>query len=115
MPMLFKQGASHSKLPLIGNDNAFLGDAFVSETDEDHQITSGFYRQEKGTPLVYHYDYDEMKVILEGNFTMKDETGYEVTAGPGDTFYFKAGCTITFSSTDYGLAFFVGRRKGGTA
>ncbi|KAJ8098886.1 RmlC-like cupin domain-containing protein [Lipomyces tetrasporus] len=115
MPMIFKKGASSEKPPHIANNNAFLGDCFTSETDPEHQITSGFYRQEAGTPLVYTYTYDEMKVILEGNFTMKDETGYEVTAGPGDTFYFKKGCTITFSSTDYGLAFFVGLRPKGTA
>ncbi|KAK9467066.1 RmlC-like cupin domain-containing protein [Lipomyces arxii] len=114
MPMTFKAGASSVKPPLLANDNAFLGDLMTSETEPELQITSGFYRQEKGTPLVYTYTYDEMKIILEGHFTMEDETGYKVDAVPGDSFYFKKGCTITFTSPDYGLAFFVGRRPAGS-
>ncbi|KAK9471083.1 RmlC-like cupin domain-containing protein [Dipodascopsis tothii] len=115
MPMLYKKAASSEKPPHIANNNAFLGDVFSSDAEPDKQISSGFYRQESGTPLVYTYTYDEMKVILEGNFTMKDETGYEVTASPGDVFYFKKGTTITFTSTDYGLAFYCGLRPNGTA
>lgn len=62
---------------------------------------------EKGTPLVYTYSYDEMKIILEGQFEISDETGQKVTATQGDVFYFPAGATITFTTPDYGLAFFV--------
>ena len=68
-----------------------------------------------GTPLVYKYDYHEMKIILEGHFYISDETGKEVKATKGDVFYFPAGCTITFKTDDYGLAFYTGQRKEGTA
>ena len=51
---------------------------------------------------MYPYSYNEMKIILEGmkslrdkvttgEFTIKDETGYTVTAKPGDVFYFEKG------------------------
>ena len=73
----------------------------------ENPISCGFYRLEKGTPLVYTYTYDEMKIILEGQFEISDETGQKVTASPGDVFYFPKGVTITFSTSDYGLAFFV--------
>jgi ethanolamine utilization protein EutQ (cupin superfamily) len=71
-------------------------------------MSAGFYRLEKGTPLVYTYTYDEMKIILEGKFEISDETGQKVTATPGDVFYFPKGATITFTTDDYGLAFYVG-------
>lgn len=48
-----------------------------------------------------------MKIILEGQFEISDETGQKVTASPGDVFYFPKGVTITFTTPDYGLAFFV--------
>ena len=36
-----------------------------------------FLQTRKGEPLVYTYDYDEMKIIVEvsGEFTLTDETG----------------------------------------
>lgn len=71
-------------------------------------MSCGFYRLEKGTPLVYTYTYDEMKIILEGQFEISDETGQKVTASPGDVFYFPKGAKITFTTEDYGLAFYVG-------
>jgi ethanolamine utilization protein EutQ (cupin superfamily) len=74
-------------------------------------MSAGFYRLEKGTPLVYTYTYDEMKIILEGSFDITDETGSKVTGTKGDVFYFPAGTTITFTTEDYGLAFFVGTSK----
>ena len=70
-------------------------------------ITSGFYRLEKGTPLVYAYTYHEMKIILEGSFDISDEAGNKVHAVPGDVFYFPKGAKITFTTEDYGLAFYV--------
>lgn len=72
-------------------------------------MSCGFYRLEKGTPLVYTYTYDEMKIILEGQFEISDETGQKVTASPGDVFYFPKGVTITFTTETYGLAFFVSK------
>lgn len=75
--------------------------------DPEKPISAGFYRLEKGTPLVYTYHYEEMKIILEGEFEIADETGQKVTATPGDVFYFPKGSTITFTTPSYGLAFYV--------
>jgi ethanolamine utilization protein EutQ (cupin superfamily) len=76
-------------------------------------MSGGFYRLEKGTPLDYTYTYDEMKIILEGHFYIKDETDREVKAEKGDVFLFKKGSRIIFRTDDYGLAFFVGQREEG--
>jgi uncharacterized cupin superfamily protein len=52
-----------------------------------------------------------MKIILEGHFYIKDETGTEVKAEKGDVFHFAKGSRIIFRTDDYGLAFFVGQRE----
>lgn len=104
-----RSDAQDKKPPLLSANNAFLGDV-INSTEPGKELSSGFYRQEKGEPLVYTYTYDEMKIILEGDFKMVDETGVTVNAKPGDVFFFPKGTTITFSSEDYGLAFFVGLR-----
>lgn len=54
-----------------------------------------------------------MKIILEGHFYIKDETGKEVKAEKGDVFHFPKGARIIFRTDDYGLAFFVGQREEG--
>ena len=77
------------------------------KTAPETPISAGFYRLEKGTPLVYEYTYDEMKIILEGQFEISDETGQKVTASPGDVFFFPKGSKITFTTPSYGLAFYV--------
>ncbi|KAG0645051.1 hypothetical protein D0Z07_9096 [Hyphodiscus hymeniophilus] len=98
------------KPPLIANENAFLGDVATSD-DPVAPISSGFYRLEKGTPLVYEYTYHEMKIIVDGEFDISDETGQKVHAVKGDVFYFPKGSKITFTTETFGLGFFVGQRK----
>ncbi|KAI0177548.1 putative ethanolamine utilization protein [Pestalotiopsis sp. NC0098] len=100
------------KIPLLAGDNAYLGDVFSSDkTNPEKPISAGLYRLEKGEPLVYTYKYDEMKIFLEGDMTITDATGQSVKATKGDVFFFPAGSTITFTTSDYGLAFYCGQRK----
>jgi len=81
---------------------------FVSDkNDPDKAISCGFYRLEKGTPLVYTYTYHEMKIIVEGEVEISDETGQKVHAAAGDVFYFPKGSTITFNTPNHCLAFYV--------
>ncbi|ODV90803.1 hypothetical protein CANCADRAFT_111165 [Tortispora caseinolytica NRRL Y-17796] len=106
----YPQAQKEYKPPLISSTNAFLGDVFNSKDSGDLQISAGFYRQEKGEPLVYTYTYHEMKIVVEGGMKLTDETGYSIEVKPGDVLYFEPGTTVTFDSPDYCLAFFVGRR-----
>ena len=109
---IFPKAQSEYKIPLLAGDNAYLGDLFSSDkTGAESPISAGLYRLEKGEPLKYTYTYDEMKIILEGDFTISDETGQEVTASPGDVFFFPKGSVITFTTSNYGLAFYCGQRK----
>ncbi|KAI1333175.1 RmlC-like cupin domain-containing protein [Xylariaceae sp. FL0255] len=114
LAMSYFPQAQSIKPPLIANDNAFLGDVAVS-TDTDKPISGGFYRLEKGTPLVYKYTYHEMKVIVDGSFDITDESGNTAHGVAGDVFYFPKGATITFTTDDFGVGFYVGQRAKDTA
>ncbi|KAH8681671.1 acyltransferase family-domain-containing protein [Xylariales sp. PMI_506] len=103
----YPKAQSEYQIPLLAGNNAYLGDVFSSDkVSPETPVSAGLYRLEKGEPLVYTYNYDEMKIILEGDFTISDSTGQEVKATKGDVFFFPKGATITFTTTDYGLAFY---------
>jgi ethanolamine utilization protein EutQ (cupin superfamily) len=93
-------------IPGVG---AFLGDTFVS-ADADKRICAGFFHLEKGNELKYSYDYEEMKIVVEGTFIISDDTGQKVTATVGDVLYFPSGSNVTFSTPDRAVGFFTGQR-----
>lgn len=65
--------------PLIAHDNHFLGDISSSEkNDPEKPISAGIYVFKPGSELEYAYNYDEMKIILEGSATLRDATGQKV-------------------------------------
>lgn len=117
-PLVFQHYANAQKeftktLPLIANENAFLADVFSSENGPSAPtapISAGFYRLDPGTPLVYTYTYDEMKIIVDGDFEISDESGQTVKAAKGDVFFFPKGSVITFKTEKGGLGFFCGQR-----
>lgn len=85
---------------------------FVSETlSPSTPISAGFYRLAPGPELVYTYTYDEMKIIVDGEFEISDGAGKNVTAGRGDVFFFPKGAKITFRTEKGGLAWYCGQRK----
>jgi hypothetical protein len=51
-----------------------------------------------------------MKIIVDGEFVISDETGQKVTGRKGDVFYFPKGSRITFETGSFGVGFFVGQR-----
>lgn len=60
---------------------------------------------------MYTYTYDEMKIIVDGEFEISDGTGKSVNAGRGDVFFFPKGAKITFRTEKGGLAWYCGQRK----
>lgn len=109
---LYKNAPVDFKPRLLANENAYLEDIFSSDqVNPDKPLSSGLFRLEPGTPLKYTYTYDEMKIVLDGDFTMVDETGQTARATKGDHFFFPKGVTVTFTSEAGGLAFYVGQRK----
>ena len=116
--MAFKlyQKINHAELPSMDVEgvNAFLKDFSVSE-DVEKPITSGLFRLKVGESLKYTYTYHEMKFIVEGSFTIEDETGQKATVKAGALLYFPKGTAMTFSTDNFGLGFFCGQRGEGEA
>lgn len=89
--------------------NAWLQDA-VSTDEAENPITCGFFRIEKSDePLVYDYDYNETKIILDGVITVNDGTK-TVDAQKGDVLLLPEGAHITFTTESAGLAYVCGAR-----
>ena len=105
------------KLPPMEDEaaNAFLDDFAISD-DADKPITAGLFRLEAGEAMTYTYTYHEIKLIVDGEFTIHDgDSGETVNATRGDLFYFPKGSTITFTTPDFGLGYFCGQRGVGEA
>ena len=75
--------AMQPKGSIIGRDlpamdefeaNAFLDDFAVSD-DPDKPITAGVFRLEAGQSMTYTYEYHEMKLVIDGQFNIADDTG----------------------------------------
>lgn len=89
--------------------NAWLEDV-VSSDDPEHPITCGFFRLQKSDePLVYDYDYDETKIILDGVITISDGVN-TIDAKQGDVVLLPKGAHITFTTESEGSAYVCGAR-----
>lgn len=110
-PMTYIPNASEMDIAPMEAEGvkAFLED-IVSSDDPEAPITCGLFRLEKGAePLVYAYDYDEVKIMLDGEITVSDGMTTE-TATEGDVLYFPKGSNISFTTESSGLSFICGQR-----
>jgi len=118
MPSMVPHGKiiGRSLDPMEGESAAaFLTDFAISD-DPDAAITAGLFRLEAGEAMTYTYTYHEMKLIVDGEFTIHDaDSDTTAEANIGDLFYFPKGSTITFTTKDFGLGYFVGQRAEGEA
>ncbi len=74
-------------------------------------MCAGFFELKKSEPLVYTYTYDEMKMVVQGEFILTDQDTGEVTrAKERDVLFFPKGTTVKFETPDYALGFFAGDR-----
>ncbi len=88
----------------------FIGDVY--ENPDDSVMCSGYFElRHTDAPLYYEYEYDEMKVVLEGEFLLENkETGQTLVAKAKDAIFFPKGSKIYFSTPSYALAFYAGHR-----
>jgi ethanolamine utilization protein EutQ len=91
--------------------DAVIDDVYVNP--EGSPMCSGYFElRHTETPLDYYYEYDEMKVVLEGEFRLENpETGQVLFARAKDAIFFPKGSRILFSTPDRALAFYVGYRS----
>ena len=102
-------------LPKMSEDEypateGFIGDVY--ENPDGSAMCSGFFElRHTDAPLYYEYAYDEMKVVLEGEFRLENrETGQVQIATAKDAIFFPKGSKIYFSTPSYALAFYAGHR-----
>jgi ethanolamine utilization protein EutQ (cupin superfamily) len=76
-------------------------------------MCSGYFElRHTDAPLDYRYEYDEMKIVLEGEFRLENpDTGQVEIARAKDAIFFPKGSRILFSTPDRALAFYVGYRS----
>lgn len=94
----------------VGSTLGFIGDVY--ENPDDSVMCSGYFELlHTDAPLEYVYDYDEMKVVLEGELHLVNlDTGQELVARRHDAIFFPRGSRIGFSTPDRALAFYTGHR-----
>ena len=96
-------------MDLPGSDAA-IGDSL--HNPEGSVMSAGFFELKASEPVVYTYTYDEMKVVIKGEFILTDEATGEVThAKERDVLFFPKGTTVKFETPEYGLGFFAGDRS----
>jgi ethanolamine utilization protein EutQ (cupin superfamily) len=89
---------------------AAIGDSF--HNPEGSVMSAGFFELKASEPLVYTYTYDEMKVVVQGEFILTDQKTGDVTrAKERDVLFFPKGTTVKFETPDYALGFFTGERN----
>ncbi|MCL8024616.1 cupin domain-containing protein [Nocardioides bruguierae] len=92
------------------DNKGYIGDVY--ENPEGSRMCSGYFElHHTDEPLVYDYGYDEMKIVVEGEFLLRNvDTGQEMVAKARDAIFFPKGSRIAFSTPSYALAFYVGDR-----
>ncbi|WP_111510121.1 cupin domain-containing protein [Mycobacterium kyogaense] len=90
--------------------DGYIGDVY--ENPSGSVMCSGFFELVAAEePLLYEYTYDEMKIVLEGEFHLENaDTGQRSVARAKDAIFFPKGSRILFSTPDRALAFYTGHR-----
>jgi uncharacterized cupin superfamily protein len=88
---------------------AFLDD-LGSTGSKDSRVTAGLFRMSRGEALSYSYEFDEFKLVLEGEMTVTEDSGRVFDLKAGDLIQFSSGAKVKFSSRSSGLAFYCAQR-----
>ena len=83
---------------------------FATKSSDGAPVTCGMFRMSKGEPLPYEYEFDEYKLVLEGELSVADESGVTTTFTKGDVIEFAKGTKAVFSSPSTALTFYVAQR-----
>ncbi|MFK0002689.1 cupin domain-containing protein [Paenarthrobacter sp. NPDC090522] len=108
---IYKVEDGHAGLPSMNlpGSEAAIGDSL--HNPDGSVMSAGFFELKASEPVVYTYTYDEMKVVVQGEFIVTDESTGETThAKERDVLFFPKGTTVKFETPDCGLGFFVGDR-----
>lgn len=107
----FWQNLPQMPLEKYPGTKGYIDDVYANPYDVP--MCSGYFELlHTDAPLDYYYDYDEMKIVLEGEFRLENvDTGQVEIARAKDAIFFPKGSRILFSTPDRALAFYVGYRS----
>lgn len=102
-----------TRMPVSGypGTDGYIDDVYANPGGSP--MCSGYFElRHTDAPLDYFYEYDEMKVVLAGEFRLENpDTGQVLMAREKDAIFFPKGSRILFSTPDRALAFYVGLRS----
>ena len=75
----------------VGDGEIFVSDVIDQPRAPEAKMTVGFARVGKGEELEISFPYDEVLVLISGAYTVRTETGEEMTARAGEVIYLPAG------------------------
>lgn len=108
--VVYVKGAASKNIKSMNEPGvkAFFED-IVASKDPKAPITCAMFRLEKSEPLKYTYDYDDTKIVLDGEITVNDGKN-SFTAHKGDALMLPKGASVTFTTSSSGSAWACGQR-----
>ncbi len=105
-PAVTSQQLTDLKIP----STVALLDDLGSTGSKNSPMTAGLFRMGRGEALSYSYEFEEFKLVLEGEMTVTDDSGKVFDLKAGDLVHFSSGAKVKFSSRSSGLAFYCAQR-----
>lgn len=107
----FQDALPQMPLEQYPGTQGFIADVFANPNGSE--MSAGYFElKHTDAVLDYYYEYDEMKVVLDGEFRLENpDTGQVIVAKKHDAIFFPKGSRILFSTPDRALAYFVGHRS----
>lgn len=105
------EGVTTAEIPALAapNENA-QGVDVATANSGGNPLTLGMFRMSKGEALPYRYEFDEFKVVLEGEITVADDQGNSTDFRAGDVMQFGKDTNVTFSTKSTALMVYVAQR-----
>jgi len=83
---------------------------FATVNSTGAPLTFGVFRMNSGEGFPFTYEFDEFKLVLEGEITVTDDKGVANKFKAGDVMQFRKGAKVTFSTASTALTFYVAQR-----
>jgi ethanolamine utilization protein EutQ (cupin superfamily) len=77
----------------VGGDEIYVSDIIDQAAAPEAEMTVGFARVGKGEEAEISFPYDEVLILTNGAYTVRTESGDELTARAGEVIYLPAGST----------------------
>lgn len=103
---------AHLDVPSMGEPGAIANAREVHPHIDGSGLCGGFFELLYSQPLVFDYEYDEIKIVLEGELIVHDaSTDTTLRAQPNDVLFIPKGARTTFTTPTRALAFYTHHKE----